>query len=760
MRGADGMVRPHYRSLIAALGALAPEERERRLGSAAQYLREAGVFYRAGGETGERQWPLAVPPLILAPEEWRALERDLKARAHYLEALLADLYGSRRLVREGVLPGRLLGSNPEFLRPLANQALGGRPLLGFLAIDLRRDANGRWHAVADRTQAPSGAGFALENRVATARALPDLAKAHRLRRLAGFFTRFRDTLDALGGRTEGGGRPGLLTPGPSNETYFEHSYLARYLGLQLLEGGDLAVHGDEARVRTVEGLRPISVLWRRMDADWTDPLELKSRSRLGTPGLVRAVRAGHVHLVNALGSGLAETPAFAAFEDAMARHLTGEPLALAAPETLWLGDASARERSQDAGWRIIEGFPGQAETAVRTSGEERWAELAARRVLPASTTPVLEEGRLVPRPVTLRVFLARSAAGWEVMPGGFARAAPRSGSDVEAIAAGGRSLDVWIAAEEEERPVTLLGQATGDFQRRLPGSLPSRAADNLFWLGRSVERLEAAVRLWRASLVADAPSGALAAARAALLARSGVGAADEDAALGLRHLARGAYDIASRIRDRFSPDGWRVLHEIVEVLDEAVAGSKGRDDDVLADRLLTRLAGFSGLVGENMVRLSGWRFLQCGRRLERGMLAAEVGAAFLAVEDEGVLDALLDYADSRMTYRRRFSVELSAPSVLDLVALDPLNPRSVAYQVEALRELLAQMPGNRPGESLDPPSRRAARLKVRLETALPAEVNAAWLARIARDLADISDLLTERFFAAEPEGAIERWEAE
>ncbi len=760
MRADGGGVRPHYRALIEALGALSAEERERRLGSAAQYLREAGVFYRAGGEGGERQWPLAVPPLILSPEEWRGLERDLKARAGFLEALLADLYGARRLIREGVLPGRLVGANPEFLRPLANQASGGRPLLGFLAIDLRRDAAGRWWAVADRTQAPSGAGFALENRVATARALPDLAKAHRLRRLAGFFTRFRETLDALGGRPEGGGRPGLLTPGPSNETYFEHSYLARYLGLQLLEGGDLAVHGDEARVRTVEGLRPVSVLWRRLDADWTDPLELKSRSRLGTPGLVRAVRAGNLHLVNALGSGLAETPAFAAFEEAMAVALLGEPLALASPETLWLGEPAARERAREAGWRTVEGFPGRAEAAVEAAAGERWSELAARRAPAASTTPVLEGGRLVPRAVTLRVFLARGPGGWEVMPGGFARAAPGAGSDVEAIAAGGRSLDVWIAAEGEERPVTLLGPPADGFQRRLPGSLPSRAADNLFWLGRSVERLEAAVRLWRAALAADAPSGKLAETRAALLVRSGVAQAGEDAALGLRQLARGAYDIASRIRDRFSPDGWRVLHEIVEVLDEAVAGPGGRDDDVLADRLLTRLAGFSGLVGENMVRLSGWRFLQCGRRLERGLLAAEIGAAFLAVEDEGVLDALLDYADSRMTYRRRFSVELSAPSVLDLVALDPLNPRSVAYQVEALRELLAQMPGNRPGESLDPPSRRAARLKVRLETALPGEVNAAWLGRVARDLADISDLLTERFFAAEPEGATERWDAE
>jgi uncharacterized alpha-E superfamily protein len=273
-----------------------------------------------------------------------------------------------------------------------------------------------------------------------------------------------------------------------------------------------------------------------------------------------------------------------------------------------------------------------------------------------------------------------------------------------------------------------------------------------------VERLEAAVRLWRGGLASD-EGEALAKARARLLARSGVGSDGADPARGLRALARNAFDTASRIRDRFSPDGWRVLHEIVEILDEAVR-APDRDDDVLAGRVLTRLAGFSGLVGENMVRLTGWRFLQCGRRLERGLLTAETGTALLGIEGEGVLDALLDFTDSRVTYRRRFSVELRAGAVLDLALLDPLNPRSLSYQVGALRDLLSQMPGNELGEMLDAPSRRAARLRVRVETASPAEVNAAWLARIARDLADISDLLTERFFAARAEAETERWDSE
>ncbi|MBB3997344.1 circularly permuted type 2 ATP-grasp protein [Aureimonas pseudogalii] len=774
MLGADGAVRPAYRALVDGLAGIAPTEREARVRKAEQYLREAGVFYRAGRDASERLWPLAFPPLVIEPGEWRALEAGLRQRADYLERLLADLYGERRLVREGILPGRLVGANPEFLRPLADQAAGGRTLLRFIAVDLGRDADGRWRVLADRTQAPSGAGFALENRVATSRAFPDLANTLRVRRLAGFFGRFRETLNALNG-TEGA-RVGLLTPGPLNETYFEHSYLARYLGFHLLEGGDLVVHDDEARIRTVDGLRPVRVLWRRLDADYADPLELFARSRIGTPGLVRAIRAGSLELVNALGSGILETPAFAAFEDAMAMALMGAPLSLGSAQTHWGAPGGNGPTADAPGWRYAPALPlpagphaAPSEAAMRAAFARRDLRAVAVRQPALSSVPVFSAEGLVPRPVTLRVFVARGEGGWEVMPGGFARVADSPRADTMAIAGGGRSIDVWIPGEAEEaRPVTLLGKPDPQgFQRRLPGSLPARAADNLFWLGRYTERTEAATRIWRAarerSGVGEVPSP-VDLARVALLARSGVAMAAPgeagDPARGLRDLAAIAFGIASRIRDRFSPDGWRVLAEIVEVLDEAIAAPTERDDGAVASRVLTRLAGFSGLVHENMYQFSGWRFLECGRRIERAFATASTAAALLEAGGDGVFEALLDFTDSRMTYRRRFSVELSSETVLDLAILDPLNPRSLAYQVAQLRQVIATLPGNLAGESLDNAARRTARLLVRLQTADPAEVDAAFLTRIAGDACDISDLLTERYFTVGPQGTIERFGAE
>ncbi|ALN72156.1 circularly permuted type 2 ATP-grasp protein [Aureimonas sp. AU20] len=772
MRAADGSVRPHYRPLTEALAGWSEAERETRFRAARQYLGEAGVFYRSGTDGGERLWPIAFPPVVIEAEEWRRLEAGLRQRAVYLERLLTDLYGERRMVREGHLPGLLLAGNPEFLRPLADQGRTGRPLIRFIAVDLGRGPDGRWYVIGDRTQAPSGSGFALENRVATSRAFPDLARSLHVRRLAGFFGRFRETLNELNG-TEGA-RVGLLTPGPLNETYFEHSYLARYLGFHLLEGGDLVVRGDEAKIRTVDGLRPVRVLWRRLDADYADPLELYSRSRIGTPGLVRAIRAGKLELVNALGSGLLETPAFAAFEQGMARALIGEPLQLASAETRWLGEPGAQgfAHALPPGWRLARALPAPSGPEAPISAEELaerakgrgGADVVALRQPPLSTVPVFGEGELESRPVTLRVFLARGPDGWDVMPGGFARAAHDERGDALGIAAGGRSVDVWIAGEADERPVSLLASPEAGYHRRLPGSLPARAADNLFWLGRYVERLEVAFRHWRAAIEraeAGEDPAPVDEARINLLRVAGVGLGGADPIHGLKELADSAFHLASRIRDRFSPDAWRVLAEIAEVTAEAMRlPPRERDDALLAGRVLTRLAGFAGLVQENMYRFTGWRFHECGRRLERLSATAEAAGAFMAAGGDGVFEALLEFTDSRMTYRRRFSVQLGSSTVIDLALLDPLNPRSLAFQARALEAALAELPGNLMGESLDPASRRTARLQVRLRTAQPGEVTPAFLRRVARDGYEISDLLSQRYFALAPRGEAERSDTE
>ncbi|GLK68815.1 circularly permuted type 2 ATP-grasp protein [Hansschlegelia plantiphila] len=786
MIGADGKVRPHYSQLVASLAAMSDAERGRRFSSAAQYLREAGVYYRVygGSERGEqtRSWPLAHPPLIIERSEWAALAAGLIQRAGFLEKLVADLYGERRLIRDGVLPPAILGRNPEFLRPLAGQASDGRPLIRFIAVDLGRGPDGRWWVLGDRTQAPSGAGFALENRVATSRAFPELIRDLKVQRLAGFFKQFRETLLSL---DDGKGlRVGLLTPGPANETYFEHAYLARYLGLLLLEGGDLAVHGSSVVVRTVDGAKPIRVLWRRLDADFADPLELHPRSRIGTPGLVRAIREGGVDMVNALGSGILETRALLAFQPALAKALLGEDLTLPTVATWWCGQEAERAYVSANRHRLslARAFP------QTVAGEERRRplDLGIRRAEPGgllddldrdawdvvgqeivglSTAPVYVDGKFEPRPVTMRVYLARHADGWSVMPGGFARVSSSTDPLAVAMQSGGHSVDVWVTSDRQERQVSLLTRS-GDasFSRRLPSAPPARAADNLYWLGRYVERAEAATRLVRlhaARLAEGERKGALEGHVVDLLDDLGVDAKKGGLAAGLLGRARTAFNTASRIRDRFSPDGWRSLGEVVDLIERHLAEPEPGDLVALASEVLTRLSGFTGLVHENMYQFTGWRFLQAGRLIERGQVTAGVAAALSGKETpEGGLEALLEFCDSRVTYRRRYSVDLSRETVIDLIALDPLNPRSIAFQVNSFRELLDELPGMRRGETLADVSRRAARLAVRLATGDAREANETFLNRIAADLGAVSDLLSQRYFTSGPTPGADRLNVE
>src|SRR5580700_1092651 len=343
MMDGDGRVRAHWQPFLSMLAALGAEEINRRFAAADRYLRDSGVFYRVYEDAAgsERPWPLSHIPLLIEPSEWRELEAGLTQRAELLEAVLADCYGPASLTREGRLPAALIAGNPEYLRPLVGVAPPGGAHLRFYAVDVGRGADGRWWVLDDRAQAPSGAGYAIENRLALSRAIPDIYRLSRAERLAPFFQAFQAELAALGRHDDA--HICVLTPGPMSETYFEHAYLARYLGFLLVEGEDLSVRDDGVFVRTVSGLQRTEVLLRRIDADFADPLELNAASRLGAPDLLQAVRDGKVVMVNALGAGLVEARAMLAFLPALAPTVLGTDLLMPNVATWWLGRDDIRE---------------------------------------------------------------------------------------------------------------------------------------------------------------------------------------------------------------------------------------------------------------------------------------------------------------------------------------------------------------------------------------------------------------------------------
>jgi uncharacterized circularly permuted ATP-grasp superfamily protein/uncharacterized alpha-E superfamily protein len=800
MMDPQGRPRAHWQSFLGMLAALGTDEINRRFSAADRHLRESGVFYRVYEDPAgaERAWPLSHVPLIIAATEWEALKTGLIQRAELLEAVIADSYGPAKLVTAGRLPAAVIAGNPEFLRPLVGVAPPDGAHLRFCAIDVGRAADGRWWVLGDRTQAPSGAGYALENRLALARAIPDIYRATHVNRLAPFFQAFQADLTGLGRQDDS--RVCLLTPGPMNETYFEHAYLARYLGFLLVEGQDLTVRDDGVFVRTISGLKRAEVLLRRLDADFADPLELNAGSRLGVPGLVQAVRDGKVVIANALGAGLVEARALLAFLPALAPTILGTDLAIPNVATWWLGDADTRHKMAGALDHMVIAAAFSDHAADDTVGggtlgaaldpkrrgrvaraiADRSIDYVVQEAVTLSTMPVWRGSGFAPRPFSLRLFLAKGSEGWHVMPGGFVRIADDIDARAVSLQHGGRTADAWVLSDGPVGETTLLPRAERIVIKRTSGVLPSRAADNLFWVGRYVERAEATLRLVRALLNRTAEADETAAplverisdllgawsagpidipnAKAILIARAALSRGDFDGSL--PHLVGAARSAASVIRDRFSPDAWRALERLAATID--APWPDGPFESVMSERVdaaLRIVASFSGLAQENMSQLAGWRFLELGRRSERAIATCRFVRQFAdAAAPEGALEVLLELADSQITYRQRYVMVAARAPVVDLVVLDPNNPRSVAYQLDRIEAHLAALPKHNAQGRLSLPQQITASSATALRTVDAPAVDDVLITQVEKAVMRLSEAITGSYLThnerAEPE-----WEA-
>ena len=783
----DGAPREVWTRFFEAFAALTPADIERRFGAADRHLREAGVTYRAPGEAADKLWPLSHLPLLIGAAEWQQLCAGIVQRAELLELVLNDLYGEGRLVAEGAIPAAAIAGSTEYLRPVCGIKPPGGRYLNLYAADIGRGPDGRWWVLNDRTQAPSGTGYALENRLVLSRAFASLYKSMNVERVAPFFEAFRESLRASADRDEP--RIGLLTPGQFSETYFEHATLARYLGFLLVEGDDLAVSGDRIHIRTVAGLKRLDVLLRRVDANFLDPLELDASSHLGVPGLIDVIRKNGVVVANMPGSGVMEARALLGFLPSLSRRFFSEELKIPHIATWWCGQKSAREQVlsrlddfaiEGAYVRGVPGFPGNGPVLaselspgerdrLKAAIEHRGIDYVGQELVRLSTTPVWENGRITPRPFVLRVFAAATQDGWTVMPGGFCRIADQLDARAVSMGDGTRAADVWVVSDKAVPTTTLLPASDSVRIRRVAGVLPSRAADNLFWLGRYLERAEATLRLVRALglqrdhsraatsqhsveriarlLVAWGAASSGARSQTARIATEALQAAEKfGSALSL---IRSALRTAASLRERLSPDAWQVITEMAARLSAEV-----HDDDGVvnaAELTLRELATFSGLSQENMNRAAGWRFLDMGRRAERAINTARFARQFAYEEaEEEDLDILLTLVDCQITYRSRYLVAPLLAPVRDLVVLDPYNPRSVAFQVSALNDHIAELPALKEGGLIERPHRLAVALRATLTTGEAVELDAKSLFALEQDLLTLADAIGSHYF---PHGA-------
>ena len=752
--GPAGAVREHWAHLATSLDALGLTELQRRSREVARLLRNDGVTYHVYGGPAEAPvgtaWPLDPIPLLMGSEEWRSLEEGLIERADLLNLVLADIYGPRDLVRRGLIPPEVVYGHRGFLRACDGLVGPGSQPLFTYAADIARDPDGAVRVLSDFSQAPSGAGYALENRTVISRVFPSLYRDSEVHRLAPFFRVLRASLAAAAPAGVDDPRVVLLTPGPLNEAYFEHAHLATVLGYPLVQGGDLTVRDGRVWLRSLGGLEPVDVILRRVDGWYCDPLELKGDSQLGIPGLVEACRKGTVSVVNPMGSSVLENPGLLPFLPAVARHLLGHELGLAATPTWWCGDEASRSHvlahldhlvvkpiGRKAGRAALFGADlsaAERDDLVRTIEQRPWA-FVGQEMIDTATAPTLGRGGVEARHSLLRTFAVARDGSYAVMPGGLTRVAPEVGSRVVSNQAGAVSKDTWVLASEPE-------QSSGFWLRSGPGvealtpagAMPSRAAESLFWLGRYAARSEDTVRLMRATLdrrtdfqgdVSAAGSECLQGLLEAIthLTTTYPGFLGPDAAAranpepellaltvdarrpGTLAFSLGALlNAANAARDQLSGDTWLVLSSIEREL-EPLRSHNGDLHASLQAALagvLRGLLALSGISMESMVRDPGWSFMDLGRRLERALMLTWLLRSTLATARDTaaeslMMESVLISAESIITYRRRYRSQAQLETLLDLVLLDPDNPRSLRYQLDRIEAEVAGLP--RPPDS-------------------------------------------------------------
>jgi uncharacterized circularly permuted ATP-grasp superfamily protein/uncharacterized alpha-E superfamily protein len=740
MADGTGQAKPHWRPLLSTLFALGHETLAQRARLLDQTFAEEGITSILPGERAVN-WRCDPIPLLLSAAEFSSLEQGLAQRAELMELILADLYGPQNLMAEGLIPPELVYGNPAFLRPCRNaDGLSRERYLSFYATDMLRGPDGSWRVLADRTGQAQGIAYALENRRILARIVPELFQHQKIEQLRQYLEVTSNALQAFA--PEDGAGVALLSGGHADPLWFEHVLLSRELSIGLVEGGDLTLRDGKVFLKTLRGLQRIGVLFRRKEGNRVDSLELSAGA--GVPGLLDAIRGGSVRMVNDPGSALVEAPALAAFLPGIARRLLGEDLQMASQATLWLGEgAVVRTVLRDLeGWLVRAATDGGTPPVVpmMLSAAER-ADLAARMEANPSgfAASVAPNPSLAPcsglhgldaKPIALRMFMTFDGTRWRALPGGLARALSEEDALAGRLPRNAVSKDVWVMTDETNAVRSEFALLTPTLTiRRTAGDLPSRVADNFYWLGRYLERLEEAARLQRAAIsriLRPLPTAREVSELQILIASlSSVKMMDaEDASVlgvgmlsaavmkafrpngGMRrvlaHVARQVETLRDRLTGEMHAVLTRSLRELGEKMRQVPADSSARTLEFashLTGEILEFAATVAGLAAENMVRGGGRLFLDFGRRMERAQaIAAELrqvldqpGAVTQPGRVETGLRLALELRDSVITYRTRYLAVLQPAPALDLILADEGNPRGLAFQLLAARELLREI---------------------------------------------------------------------
>ncbi len=760
-------VSPAWTTFFNFLGADGFHDLNHRTANLRRQIRDNGVTYNVYADANgpQRPWSLDLFPLIISPDDWAGIESGIKQRTRLLNHIMADVYGPQNLLKQGLLPAALVQGHPGYLRAMQGVQPAGGMFLHIAAFDMARGPDGKWWVVSQRTQAPSGLGYLLENRLSISMLFSEAFQGMQVQRLADSYKALVDSMKTLSAVPDS--RIVLLTPGPYNETYFEHAYLARYLGLTLVEGSDLLVRGERLYLKTLQGLEPVHGLLKRLDDEFLDPLELRADSTLGVPGLLQVIRAGNLQVANAPGSAFLESSAMLGFLPALSRHLLGETLSLPSLSTWWCGEQAVMQDMlpQLKNCVIKPTYPGTGMESVigntlSQRGLDEWAgrilrhgeDYTVQAYLPLSQTPTWQGEKIAPRSAMLRVFALPDGLGsWRVLPGGLARLAGKN-ENIASMQRGGSSADVWALSQPVKSDKTM-GAPAVEHTEPAHGSISpplhnrisarkqpvtSRAAENLFWLGRYTERAENSLRLaqltlqslggidqssqpllaWltdmavsNALVLQSVPAAGQTAQARRVFERSliaGLGDTDTHASVGYN--LRSLKSAASAVRERLSQEQWHVIVQMEQDFFrrcEALSSGSAAHDYSSLEALRTLdvasgyLAAITGAQTDRMMRDDGWRLLSIGRHIERlGTLSGAMASGFDtgAVFDDSGFSAIVAMFDSTITFHAQYQQRRDLDALLDLLVLSQDNPRSLSWVIKSLKSRFLKLPGNEPDD--------------------------------------------------------------
>ncbi len=750
-----GVVREHWKKIAHAYDELGIEKMEQRSREISQELRDNGVTYNVYSDPDgiNRPWKLDPVPMVFSQQEWESIERGLVQRAELLNLIISDIYGERKLIKEGFIPFEMVFTHKGFLRQADKIKIPGKFQLIQYSADLVRGPLGKMWVLHDRTDAPSGAGYTLENRAAMTRVFPDLIRENQVRKISSYYQTLKNTLTRLAVQNKENPRVVLLSPGTANETYFEHAYLASSLGFTLVFGQDLTVSDGYVWLKTLKGLEKVDVIVRRVDDIFCDPLEFLGDSHLGVVGLMEAVRQQKVTIINPLGGRILENPGLMAFLPRLCKHLLNEELILPSVATWWCGHEKEKKY-------VLDNLPFLITRSIYRSNENRpyiGSELSkkqlddlrkeintrpylyvAQEVVSFSTTPSLVDNNLEACNAVFRSYIVADMDKevYHVMPGGLSRSFPTKGEFIISNQTGGISKDTWVLGPSPQSQVKAI--VNQPILRQVKNILPSRTGESLFWLGRYLDRAVSNVRMMRivlkmynerddeihpetnetlvillkclSTLTGTLPGFSspdqhkLRQPEKELLSLAVETGRSGTLAQSLQSFLTNGY----AVRDRLSLDTWRILDSISEEFE--LMKENGNDLRKIyhnLDQFIIKLMAFIGLNNDNMTRASSWRLLNIGRFLESSLNTCTILQAALANDvkpevEKQLMELVLMCNESLVTYRYLYRSTLQLPGVLNLLLVNEDNPKSVAFLIAKIDEHLAHLPDNHTEGGLSP----------------------------------------------------------